>query len=379
MRGWIYGRVRQAPIQFATRLSRIVNFFAASETHLRGCAESWIMIAGQNNSPTPSLLPRGVRRALDAMHANVGHDWNVTELAVVAGGSARTLQRQFMAFLGKTPREALRDISFERARRELLQGSSGAKVTDIALRCGFPHSGRFSVEYRRRYGETPSRTLKRQAVFGAALGSMPSYFVSPRDRPTVAFGPIEAAAENLEFAGNIADDLTIALTRAGISVASQPRSARYHLIGAIRGSGAQTRLVFRLIDNETGRQLWAHRSDGVLGDDPDAEERLATRIAAGLQPYLRLAEIEHALRKPGTDLSPHDLALRAMPGVLSLDAEGHARALELLERAMDRDPDHALATALAAWARVQRVVYHFTAEPREELARSIGLARKAQA
>ena len=334
------------------------------------------MIARQNISSTP--LPRSVRRALDAMHANVGHGWNVTELAAVAGVSGRTLQRQFLAFLGKAPRAALRDIHFDGARRELLQGSAGAKVTDIAQRCGFPHGGRFSVEYRRRYGETPSQTLKRQAVFTAALASMPSFFVPARDRPTVAFGAIEAAAEHLEIAGSLGDDLATALTRAGIAVASQPTSARYHLVGAIRGEGAQTRLALRLIDNETGRQLWAHRCDGALRDDYSAEEHLATRIAAALQPCLRSAEIERALRKPGTDLGAHDLALRAMPGVLSLDAEGNARALELLERAMEQDPTHALATALAAWAHVQRVVYHFTTEPQAERARSIELAHKAR-
>ncbi len=65
--------------------------------------------------------------------------------------------------------------------------------------------------------------------------------------------------------------------------------------------------------------------------------------------------------------------------VLSLDAEGNARALDLLERATARDPGNALATALAAWARVQRVVYHFTAAPVEERARSADLARKAMA
>jgi tetratricopeptide (TPR) repeat protein len=65
--------------------------------------------------------------------------------------------------------------------------------------------------------------------------------------------------------------------------------------------------------------------------------------------------------------------------VLSLSAEGNARALEMLERAMDQDPDHALSTALAAWAHVQRVVYHFTTAPEQERARSIELAHKAQA
>jgi AraC-like DNA-binding protein/tetratricopeptide (TPR) repeat protein len=337
------------------------------------------MIADQNISSTASLLPRGVRRALDAMHANVGHSWRVVELADIAGVSGRTLQRQFLSFLGKTPRDVLRDISFECARRELLQGAAGTRVMDVALRCGFPHSGRFSVEYRRRYGETPSQTLKRQAVFAAALDRMPSVFVSTRDRPTVAFGAIEALPENLEIAASIADDLVNALTRAGISVGGQPRSSRYHLIGAIRGTGAQTRLILRLVDNETGGQLWAHRSDGILRGDSAVEEHLATRIAAALQPYLRLAEIDRALRKPGTDLSAHDLALRAMPGVLSLDADGNARALELLERAMSKDPNHALAIALAAWAHVQRVVYHFTSAPQQERARSIELAYRARA
>src|SRR5216684_4451504 len=145
-----------------------------------------------NRSSSLSLLPRGVRRALDAMRANIGHDWSVTELASVAGVSGRTLQRQFRIFLGKAPHAALRDVRFECARRELLQGLPDAKVMDVALRCGFPHCGRFSIEYRRRYGETPSQTLKRQAVFIGALASMPSYFASGRDRPTVALGPIDA-------------------------------------------------------------------------------------------------------------------------------------------------------------------------------------------
>jgi len=334
-----------------------------------------VLMIAASDQLSNRLLPRSVRRAVDAMHADAGHTRSVTELAAVAGVSSRTLQRQFLAFLRKTPRTMLRDISFERARHELLQGSLGARVMDVALRSGFPHCGRFSVEYRRRYGETPSQTLKRQAFFIGALGSMRSSFVPSRGWPTIAFGQIEAAPENLEIAASIADDLGMALTRAGISV-GRPPSARYNLLGAIRGSGMQTRLIFRLIDNGTGRQLWAHRSDGVLADA--AETYLATRIAAALQSSLRAAEIDHALRKSRADLCADEFALRAMPGVLSLDAEGNARALELLHRAMELDPTHALATALAAWAHIQRVVYHFTAEAQQERARAFQLAQKAR-
>ncbi|KRR18795.1 helix-turn-helix domain-containing protein [Bradyrhizobium retamae] len=337
------------------------------------------MIAGQNVSSAASALPRGVRRALDAMRANVGHSWRLTELAAIGGVSGRTLQRQFLSFVGKTPRAALREIGLECARRELLQGTPDIKIMDVALRSGFPHFGRFSIEYRRRYGETPSQTLKRQEVLTDALCAMPSLFVSRRDRPMLAFGPIETAADYKEIAADIADDLLVALSRAGISVASQSRTARYHLTGTIRGSGAQARLIFRLIDSETGCQVWAHRTDNILRDETSTGEHLAIRIAAMLQSGLRLAEIDRAQHKPAAGLSAHDLALRAMPGVVALDADGNARALELLERAMDQDPTHPLATALAAWAYVQRAVYHFTSAPVEERSRSLELARRAQA
>jgi AraC-like DNA-binding protein/tetratricopeptide (TPR) repeat protein len=313
------------------------------------------------------------------MRGDFGREWSVPDLASVAGVSSRTLQRQFRIFLGKAPGGVLRDIRFECARRELLQGLPDTRVMDVALRCGFPHLGRFSTEYHRRYGETPSQTLKRQAVFIDALTAMPSFFSSRRERPMVALRPIEAGPENGQLACVIADDLATALTRVGVSVTSQPRSARYHLTGALRGSGRQTCLTFRLIEIETGAHLWAHRSDGALGDDSALTEHLATRIAASLRPCLRLAEIDRARRKPDLDLSPHDLTLRALPGVISLDAEGNAHALELLERAMDRDPDYALATAFAAWVHAQRIAYHFTATPIEERVRSADLVRKARA
>ena len=97
-----------------------------------------VLMIAASDQLSNRLLPRSVRRAVDAMHADAGHTRSVTELAAVAGVSSRTLQRQFLAFLRKTPRTMLRDISFERARHELLQGSPGARVMDVAQRSGSP-------------------------------------------------------------------------------------------------------------------------------------------------------------------------------------------------------------------------------------------------
>lgn len=336
------------------------------------------MLVGQGISAVASPLPRGVRRALDAIQANVGRNWRLSELAAIAGISARSLQRQFLDFVGKSPSAVLREVGLETARRELLQGGADIRIMDVALRCGFTHFGRFSIAYRRRYGETPSQTLKRQVTFTDQVGAMPLFMPSGH-RPVIALGSIEAAPENIEFAADIADDLTAALIRAGIAVATGSRPARYHLTGAVRGAGLQAHLSLRLIDAETGGQFWAHRAEGVRRDDMATTEHLAARVVAALQPSLRLAEVDRALRKPAAGLDAQDLALRAMPGVLSLDADGNARALEMLDRAMDIDPNHPLALALAAWAHVQRVVYHFTHAPLQERARSLELAHRAAA
>lgn len=330
-------------------------------------------------SPAAPLLPRSVRRALEAMRSDAARDWSLPALASVAGVSSRTLQRQFRAFIGKTPNASLRDVRFENARRELLRGPPDTKVTDIAHRCGLLHTGRFSVEYRRRFGETPTQTLKRQAVLATILSSAPSVFVRGRDQPTIAVGPIDAGPENSEIARGIADELVRALTRSGVAVTRWFGTARYELAGSLRGSDPQTRLILHLIDSETGRHLSTHRSEDMPGNDAIHDERFATKIVAALQPYLRHAEVERANRKQDIELSPHDLALRALPFALSLNADGNARAMDLLDCAIALDQDHALATALAAWAYGQRVIYHFTTTPDEDRARGAELARKARA
>jgi len=194
---------------------------------------AFMSIQGDDFPQTPPL-PRGVRRALEAMRANVGHDWTIADLAEAAGQSGRTLQRQFRAFLGKTPWAVLSDVRFEAARRELLRGLPETKVMDVALRHGFSHYGRFSVEYRRRYDETPSITLKRQLTFADVLAAMPAMPVTSRDRPMVALSPIEAGPHTEQAALGVADELATALGRAGIAVTNDPRSTRYRLGGSLR-------------------------------------------------------------------------------------------------------------------------------------------------
>jgi AraC-like DNA-binding protein len=52
----------------------------------------------------------------------------------------------------------LRRAQFVRTRQALQRAEPGKSVTAIATPWGFAHLGRSSAEYRRAFGETPSRT-----------------------------------------------------------------------------------------------------------------------------------------------------------------------------------------------------------------------------
>ena len=84
------------------------------------------------------------------------------DLAQLCGVPERTLHRHFVAFIGAAPLEHFRRMRLAAAREALLAPCEGAvTVTEVAMRFGFLHLGRFAVEYRERFGETPSATLAR--------------------------------------------------------------------------------------------------------------------------------------------------------------------------------------------------------------------------
>ncbi|HVO14332.1 MAG TPA: AraC family transcriptional regulator [Alphaproteobacteria bacterium] len=105
--------------------------------------------------------PRHVVRAQDYIRAHPDRPITVGELAAVAGVGARTLYEGFRRFRGTTPMAYLKAIRLERAHAELKAAALDASVTEIALRWGFVHLGRFAQDYHRRYGERPSETLRR--------------------------------------------------------------------------------------------------------------------------------------------------------------------------------------------------------------------------
>lgn len=89
-------------------------------------------------------------------------DLSVAQVAALVGLSVRTLQSGFRRVYGVTPSQLQRDARLDRVHGRLLEAdpATGITVSAIAHEGGFAHLGRFSAEYRRRFGVLPSTTLR---------------------------------------------------------------------------------------------------------------------------------------------------------------------------------------------------------------------------
>jgi AraC-like DNA-binding protein len=128
------------------------------------------LLLGQRHNYTDAIFsaralpsPRVVRRVVELIESAPEKAFTVADLASFAGVSERSLHAAFRTQLGTSPMSYLRHRRLEHARDELLNldPSTGAKVIDVALRCGFTHPSRFAAAYRARFGEPPSTTLRR--------------------------------------------------------------------------------------------------------------------------------------------------------------------------------------------------------------------------
>ncbi len=111
------------------------------------------------HGPAPAL--EQVRRLEDYMTAHASEPLDMTTLAEVSGLSGATIHRAFRRYRDYTPMQYLQDERMRLVRQRLLFCGPTESVSRIAMECGFLHMGRFAADYRRRFNENPSQTIKR--------------------------------------------------------------------------------------------------------------------------------------------------------------------------------------------------------------------------
>jgi adenylate cyclase len=219
------------------------------------------------------------------------------------------------------------------------------------------------------------------------------------DKPSIAvlpFANMSGDPEQEYFADGMVEEIITALSRirwlfviarnssftykgqaVDVKQVGRELGVRYVLEGSVRKAGGQVRITAQLIDATNGAHLWADRFDGSLEDVFELQDKVAISVAGIIEPTLQAAEIRRAAERPTTDPTAYDLYLRALPHWASYEKHGISQALDLLERAIERDPHYGPALGLAAQCRHLLAVNEWTDEPELNRRQGIDLARRA--
>lgn len=108
---------------------------------------------------------RCIERAEQYILERCGESISLGDVISAAGVSGRTLSAEFRRIRGYSPMQFLKQARLEGVHAKLLKSEPRqTTVTRIAVEQGIGNLGRFAGEYRKRFGELPSETLRRKPI-----------------------------------------------------------------------------------------------------------------------------------------------------------------------------------------------------------------------
>jgi TolB-like protein/Flp pilus assembly protein TadD len=216
------------------------------------------------------------------------------------------------------------------------------------------------------------RNVMMLVVTGVVISACAGFFLLPRASArkidkSIAVLPFENLSndqENAYFADGIQDDILTSLSKIGdLKVISRTSVMQYRgkgnnvreigkalgvsaiLEGSVRRSANRIRVNVQLIDATTDQHIWANDYDRDLTDVFAIQSDLAQKIAAELQAKLSPTEKAQMTHKPTENGEAYLAYIQAMNLFIPEDVEKLKQAEQLYQRALELDPNFALAYA----------------------------------
>jgi TolB-like protein/DNA-binding SARP family transcriptional activator/Tfp pilus assembly protein PilF len=155
---------------------------------------------------------------------------------------------------------------------------------------------------------------------------------------------------------------------------------RYLLEGSVQRAGDALRINVNLVDATTGRQVWGERYEWTTENLFAAQREIAQGVAAVIGSgwgELQRAELERSARTPTKDLQAYDFYLRGVAYNHRKSRENNALARQMFERAIQEDPNYAMAVAECGLTYLNDIFNGWTDLREEWLERAEELARHA--
>jgi TolB-like protein len=207
-----------------------------------------------------------------------------------------------------------------------------------------------------------------QAQVGPAAAASPGPAIAPKKSIAVLpFENLSKDEENAFFAGGVQDEILSDLAKiADLKVISRTSVMKYksgpernlreiaktldvsHVVeGSVQRAGGRVRVNVQLIDARNDAHVWAEHYDRDVADIFAVQSEIAQRIADQLRATLSEAEKAAIAERPTADPVAYAYYTKAKEMDLSVNWEGDEKSLnqklERLEKAIQRDPNFALA------------------------------------
>jgi TolB-like protein/Tfp pilus assembly protein PilF len=172
------------------------------------------------------------------------------------------------------------------------------------------------------------------------------------------FAAASADDDTTSLAQGLSEDIGTGLSRFQHIQLRADGDARYVVEGSVRRSGVSVRASVKVVDTDSGIQLWAEHYDRKLGATGifDLQDEITARVVAtlsGLGGVLVDAMGAPVRDRPIDELGPNDLVLRTFYYLRGPTADEHAHLRAALERTVAAYPRHA-----PAWAALGVVYDH---------------------
>ena len=138
---------------------------------------------------------------------------------------------------------------------------------------------------------------------------------------------------------------------------------QYIVEGSVRKAGNRVRVTVQLIDAESDHHIWAERYDRDLEDIFAIQDEVTSAIVATIPGRMEAAARSRSERKPPANMVSYEYVLEAKTLHHRSSRDDNLRALSLIRRAIELDPQYAHAHAWHACILGQQRGYGWAANP----------------
>ncbi len=173
--------------------------------------------------------------------------------------------------------------------------------------------------------------------------------------PKLVIRPVECTDERREVNGialAMTSDLSIMTSHShwlSVDISGETAHGAYEICGRLRSNGDVLRLETEVI-GPNGERIWSDRTDGALSDGFDWHDKTVSNVAGGAYGSIMQAERRQFAQLDPVRCSAEECFLGAML-VVTTDAQDALKAAQLVERAVELNPEYGRAYAFGA-ARV---------------------------